>query len=124
MYKDVAKNIDIFEIKNPVTVVPTPTDEDYNLGFIRRYFIQKANDEYSFIFEVSESVYTEHIKNPFWKGTTIKWRIRGPIDPVYSNNGDIDDRGIKYSNKAAIGLASQTIKNVGLYLPNILQFYK
>jgi len=32
--------------------------------------------------------------------------------------------GVRASNKAAISFAVKDIKNIGLYLPNILQFYK
>ena len=37
MYKDIAKNIEIFKIEYPKTIVPNPTTNDYDLGFIRRY---------------------------------------------------------------------------------------
>jgi hypothetical protein len=32
--------------------------------------------------------------------------------------------GVRTSNRASIGLASNVIKNTGLYFPNILQFHK
>lgn len=124
MYNDVAKNLEIFNLKSPMTIVPTPNQDDYLLGFIRRYFIQKVNDENSFIFEVAEDVYNEYTHNPFWKGDTIKWRIKGPLQSVYKENGEIDDLDVASSNKAAIARAQTKLKNIGLYLPNLLQFYK
>lgn len=124
MYNDVAKNLEIFNLKPPMTIVPTPTQDDYLLGFIRRYFIQKVNDENSFIFEVAENVYSEYTKNPFWKGDTIKWRITGPLQKVYKENGEIDDLDVASSNKAAIARVKTKLKNINLYLPNLLQFHK
>ena len=124
MYKDIAKNIEAFNIEFPKTIVPKPTENDYNLGFIRRYFIRKINDENGFIFEIDENEYQKYLTNPFFESTTIKWRISGPTQIKYKDNGEIDDRGVVFSNKAALGIASQKLKNIGLYLPNLLQFYK
>ena len=45
MYNKIAENIDLFVVNTPNTIVPTPTDDDYSIGFIRRYFVRKANDE-------------------------------------------------------------------------------
>ena len=88
------------------------------------YFLQKANDSNGNIFEVSENVFESYKKNPFWIGEQLYWRISGPIDTLYKDNGDIDDKGVINSNKSSINLASKKIKNIRLYLPNILQFYK
>jgi len=124
MYNKIAENIDLFVVNTPNTIVPTPTDDDYSIGFIRRYFVRKANDENTFTYEIPKDEYKEYIDNPFWVTADIKWRITGPLNPTYKDNGDIDDRGVMNSNKAAIGLATHKIKNIALYLPNYLQFYK
>jgi hypothetical protein len=123
MYKDVAKNIEAFTLVFPNTTIPNPTKEDYRLGFIYRHFIQKANDENSFIFEVSETEYQRYQSNTFWKTLKLKWRIAGPKDPIYKN-GELDDRGVVNSNKSTISIASSDFKNISLYLPNLLQFHK
>ena len=75
-------------------------------------------------FEVNDSEEQKYADNPFYKTVNIKWRISGPIEPTYKSNGEVDDKGVKFSNKAAIGLATTKFKNIGLYLPNILQFHK
>jgi hypothetical protein len=124
MYKNVANNIDLFIVNTPNTIVPIPTDEDYYIGFIRRYFVRKANDINGFTYEIGKDEYADYIDNPFWTTADIKWRIAGPLNPTYKENGEEDDRGVMNSNKAAIGIAASKIKNIGLYLPNILQFYK
>jgi hypothetical protein len=118
MYNDVVKNIENFNFQIPQTIVPKPTESDYSNGFIRRYFIQKSNDTNGHIFEVSNEVYNDLKSVTFWKVIDLKWRLTGPLE--YS----IDDMGVRASNNAAISIASSTLKNIGLYLPNILQFYK
>jgi hypothetical protein len=124
MYKDVARDLNTYKIKYPKTIVPIPSDLDYSSGFMRRYFIRKRNDENGHIFEISKDTYSEYEDNPFWKTETLKWRIRGPIEPTYKDNGEIDDVGVTNSNKAAIALAQSSLKNIGLYLPNLKQFWK
>jgi hypothetical protein len=118
MYNDVVKNIENFNFQIPQTIVPNPTESDYSSGFIRRYFIQKTNDANGHIFEVSEEMYNDLKYVTFWKTIDLKWRLTGPLE--YS----IDDMGVRASNNAAINLAASTLKNIGLYLPNLLQFYK
>ena len=124
MYKDVAKNIENFTLQIPKTVIPIPTEFDYDNGFIRRYFIQKTNDSNGFVFEVSEEVHDELRDNPFWKVADLKWRITGPKENVYNQKGELSDIGVELTNKQIINLTSKIIRNISLYLPNLLQFHK
>jgi hypothetical protein len=124
MYTDIVSNLNAFKMDIPKTIVPSPTTKDYELGFIRRYFIQIENDSNGHLFEIDEETHTKYSENPLWKVVSIKWRISGPIETTYDLNGLELDKGVRNSNKAAIGLASSKIKNIGLYLPNLLQFYK
>jgi hypothetical protein len=124
MYTDVAKNLNNFKIELPKTIVPTPTDTDYQYGFIRRYFCQKVNDSNGHVFEISEELSNTLSNSPFWKVIDIKWRIHGPINETYNDMGISNDIGVRSSNKSAIGSATNHIKNIPLYLPNLLQFHK
>jgi hypothetical protein len=124
MYKDVAKNIENFTLQIPKTVIPIPSEFDYDNGFLRRYFIQKTNDSNGFVFEVSEEIHDELRDNPFWKAADLKWRITGPKETVYNQKGELSDIGVEITNKQIINLTSKTIRNISLYLPNLLQFHK
>lgn len=124
MYSKIATNINVFKLPNPKTIVPSPDENDYKLGFIRRYFCQKSNDSNSYIFEIDEQEYNKLQISPFWKVVDVKWRISGPLDKIYNDDGSINDIGVRESNKGAINLAALKIRNISLYLPNILQFYK
>ena len=124
MYKDVARNIENFTLQIPKTIIPIPNEFDYDNGFLRRYFIQKTNDSNGFVFEVSEEVHDELRDNPFWKVADLKWRITGPKETVYNKVGELSDVGVEITNKQIINLTSNTIRNIGLYLPNLLQFHK
>lgn len=124
MYKDLIKNKKIHSLNTPPTIVPSPNDMNYANGSIERYFTQKTNDIYGFVYEINIQTYNELQTNPYWIVGLIRWRISGPIDIVYTEDGKIKDKGVRESNKASIVEGQKIIKNLGLYLPNILQFYK
>jgi hypothetical protein len=92
------------------TYTPNVTETDYKRGFVRRYFIQKANDTESTIYEVDNIGFSKAIDNPFYKLVDINWRLTGT------------DEQIKDSNFKAIRLLTPTIPKLYLYLPNLLQF--
>lgn len=112
MYKDVATNLNLFQITPPDTVLPNPTESDYETGFIRRYFVRKSNDINSFIYEVSKENVVKYEKIPFWKTISIKWKLIGTTDDVSA------------SNKKAIAFVQKDFPNLALYLPNLTQFSK
>jgi hypothetical protein len=124
MYTDLINNKINYSFSNPKTIVPIPKETDYENGFIQRYYCQKINDLNGFIFEIDNNLFKELENNPFWKTTILRWRIKGPINPVYNDVGQLIDMGVIQSNKNSIVIASFSLKNIGLYLPNILQFHK
>jgi hypothetical protein len=124
MYKDLIQNKKIHSLNIPSTLVPSPTDVDYNNGIIQRYFAQKVNDVNGFVYEINKQTYNELDSNPYWTIGVVKWRITGPLDTVYDGNGKIIDKGVRNSNISSIAEAQKNIKNLNLYLIDILQFYK
>jgi hypothetical protein len=97
---------------NIVTKIPSPTNDDYRIGYIQRYFIQKRADESAYIYEVEQYYYTEILYNPFFKGVSLKWKISG------------DREEVKEMNRKSVSYASKDMKTLKLYLPNYLQFHK
>jgi len=124
MYKDLIKDKQIYSLNIPRTIVPNPTEDDYANGIIERYFAQKVNDVNGFVYEINLDTYNELKLNPYWAIQNIKWRLSGPIDTTYDENGKISDKGVKNSNIASIAEGQKIIKNLNLYLVNNLQFYK
>ena len=122
-YSKISRNrIDInIKIKS---FLPKPDESDYNRGFITRYFVQKCNDSSSPIFEVSEDTFFKYNTSPTYIGTKLSWRISGPVNRTFDKLSSVYDNGVVMSNTNAIRLASNKIKNLKLYLPNLLQFHK
>jgi hypothetical protein len=92
------------------TYTPIVTETDYKRGYVTRYFIQKANDSESTIYEVDNIGFSTAIDNPFYRLVNINWRLIGT------------DEHIKNSNSKAIRLVTSEIPKLQLYLPNLLQF--
>lgn len=123
MYKDLVNNKINYSLELPKTFVPKPTKEDYENQFIERYFVQRVNDVNGFIFEVNSVEFDNLENNPYWKKEKMRWRISGPLDPVYQN-GNLIDIGVKNSNNGSLSIISKKLKNINLYISTPLQFYK
>jgi hypothetical protein len=109
---------------NIETIIPRPSDKDYNRGYIKRYFVQKVNDKGSPIYEVDSSTKNYYNAKAQFSTTELKWRISGPTLPQYDSKGVVIDKPVSDSNRIAIQLVAHIIPNLKLYLPNLLQFYK
>jgi len=102
--------------------IPTPSEKDYERGYINRCFIQKTNDKSSVIYEVNPSRLNYYTNKSTFVGVILKWRISGKDKKEDLKNPN--EKTVKESNRIAIKLVSDKIPNLKLYLPNLLQFYK
>jgi len=94
------------------TYVPSPSDVEYNTGYIERYFVQKINDNDSTIYEIDNSYVSIIQANGLYKVTSIRWRIKGVPQEIMN------------ANKKSIEFVKMEMPKLGLYLPNLLQFAK
>ena len=123
-YKKISKKPFGRPVKNIKTYVPKPSDIDYEKGYIERFFIQKTNDNLSPIYEVDSASFRYYKSKATHKGVSLKWRISGPKETSYDNQGNIVDRRVDDSNRISLKLVSDVMPNLKLYLPNLLQFHK
>jgi len=101
-----------------VSYVPKPKDKDYEIGYIKRYFAQKANDEASPILEISPPSFKKISNSPYYNTTSIRWKISGLLE----SQGHII--GVKQANSNSILRGCKDLKNLKNYLLNTQQFYK
>jgi len=112
-YKQIKrKEGNLIKVTNISAFIPTPTDKDYNRGYMLRYFAQKSNDVNSIIYEIDSKQYTKLQFSDFHIVVSLDWRITGEVNEI------------KKSNSASVRIASQKIPKLSLYLPNLLQFHK
>ena len=76
----------------PVITIPNPSDSDYRIGSVTRYFTQLANNPNADIFEISEEDNDQ--QNNLFRYIDFKWRISGTKSEVTRDNqktmSDID----------------------------------
>ena len=70
--------------KYPKITLPNPSESDYTIGSITRYFTQKANNPNADIFEVSKADFDN--QNSLYKYTDFQWRISGKKEEVTRDN--------------------------------------
>ena len=102
---------------------PKLSAKDYQLGVIKRYFIQKANDKNSPIFEIGKRTAPKYRENPLYNLAEIDWVISG--EETEKTIGEVKQTiSPEQMNKLSIQSASKVIPNLFLYLPNLLQYFK
>ena len=80
-YKDLAS---LTRTPYPKTTPAKPTESDYEIGEITRYFTQVANDETKPIFEISAKDFGN--QNSLYRYTEFQWRISGTKEEVTRDN--------------------------------------
>jgi hypothetical protein len=87
---------------------PTPTEKDYEAGYIYRYFSKRVNGDVYSIRELSKEDSKRLEQNPLYLVKEIKWKI----------SGDGSD------NKNVINSLKKEIPGVENFLTNIRQYIK
>lgn len=77
---------------HPRQITPSVSDEDYDVGYIYRYFCKKVNDENSNILEIDKDQYDmlvsydKSINGPLYKAIRVIWKVSGIKDVVNEEN--------------------------------------
>ncbi len=98
------------------TVLPTP--EDYNRGFMFRYFLK--NFTTGKIIEVKKVNYTKLIKKKYYKGDVLKWILTKPAKDIF-NQGYLY-KGAITRNKANTKEISFNITGLDTYITEYDKF--
>ncbi len=109
----------------PRRFVPKPTDKDYKVGEMRRYFAQQTNQPNGEIVEISKKQHDSFRKVATYRTVSVRWKISGPVkDRVDEDTGEVALVGVKSSNEAATRNAAKIIPNIKRKLNNPLQLYR
>jgi len=68
----------------PETIQSNPSESDYRIGTITRYFTKKTNELSAKVFEITETTFNR--KNNLYDYTSFEWRISGKKDEVNRDN--------------------------------------
>ena len=104
-YYNILNKQENLNIESKVTL---PTEQDYKVGKMTRYFAKKSNGSNSPVVEVSEEDFDS---SPLYTYVSLEWYIKGDKNIVFRINKD------------NVSLAAQTIPNISKILPDY-QYYR
>ena len=101
-----------------VSYIPEITEEDYEVGFITRYFIKQSNNPYGKIIEVDldqiaslNTGTTSGLDGAHYSAVKVLWTISGDIKDVEKANTKISDY-IEQRHPEMIGLKKHLYTNL------------
>jgi hypothetical protein len=100
--------------------LPSPSEADYEDGYITRYFVRKVNDPA--IIEVDLLNY-QSISNELYSSVDLEWIISGPKKNVYVG-GKIQLSGAEEKNEKSVNVAAKSMRGIENKLINFSQFFQ
>lgn len=109
-----------FDFTKPATYIPTITQEDYDRGYIDRFFVARIN-----YFDVIETNYKEYNRanTSYFIKIKISWKITGPEFNTYIGK-TLQETGVVNYNTFRISDAQSYIPNISVVLNNPKQFWR
>ena len=113
-------NIRNSQYVSPISFQPRPNADDYEFGEIQRYFVQKRNNPLATIVEIDGDQFnainvanSPGINGVLWNSTIFPWKISiiSPEDAAELNRREL----IK---------AERKFRGIGIFVRNVLEFYK
>lgn len=66
-----------------------PTEKDYKIGYMTRYFLRQVNNFQSKILEVNKAEFNKFKNESFYIKLDIRWKITGKLEDVADTNLNI-----------------------------------
>lgn len=112
---------------DPTPFTPRPTEEDYRVGKITRYFARQRNGTTFRLMEIDKATYTAFTNGvgkantALWKVVSIFWQISGPLYNEKVNN--ITTRaGVIDTNQRILDKTEPNFIGIKQYLTDLKQF--
>lgn len=121
LYDSLPKKTDVRDSNYPNVFKPTPTEDQYQAQFIKRYFIVKRNDN-SVIIEVSQKEFSRVLQGRlkgFYKGISLDWKIAGAKEDRINTNG-LEELGVVNTNYRMLTLMEDDLPGISRRLQNLL----
>ncbi len=105
---------------SPVAIEPIPSENDYNRGFMQRFFVQKRNSPLNTILEIDSPQYNKinttnrpGINGVIWNKLRFDWKI-----------SKMPSADTAYLNQLILVRSEQDFPHIGKYVTNLLEFYR
>lgn len=105
----------------PGSFFPMPTEQDYNIGVITRYFTKRVGGTARNIKEISKDGFASLQKNNLYLTLSFDWKLTGPlhdqvISPVRTVYGVFD------TNSRTLSSKELSFPGITQYFPDLIQF--
>lgn len=128
-YQSINTDVRLSEFIEPKPHIVIPTEIDYSMGKITRYFAKERKIRIFKIIEINKETFQdisnqEGIYNyPGWDVISMFWQISGPKNNIISG-GNIVKVGIEDTNKRIIDIKNKNFIGLKEYLTNLTQYSK
>lgn len=121
------RGVNVSKFKAPIDYHLIPTPEDYENGFVTRYFLGKVNDINYPIAEISKDQYESigsegGIDDILFRGVELNWLLKGPLNDEIDDDGNIKVSGVYDTNRRVISEYRSILPNLNLLLTNPIEF--
>jgi hypothetical protein len=103
---------------------PTPVPEDYKIGYIDRFFVRAGNQSNGIVTEIAPKLFDKIQSDKRFITARLRWKISGPYQTIFNEDGSVKEFGIIHANKRSIELAKKSIPNIDTFLVDYTKFYK
>lgn len=109
-----------YDYQTPSTYIPTISQNDYDYGYIKRFFVGRIN--YFDVIETNNKDFNL-ANSSYFNKISIDWKITGPEFNVY-NGKMLETTGVVNYNNLRIRDAGVYIPNIAIILNNPKQFWR
>ena len=107
-----------------VPSIPVLTEEDFKIGSVSRFFLQKGTNRQEKIIEIAADQYQSLASDRLYISLTITWVISGPRNNVKNEAGHIVVKGVEETNSATVSQSKDKMPRIENKLKNPLQFWR
>lgn len=113
-------NYSEFNLFTPSYYAAIPTSNDYEFGYVLRYFVSKKNQP--IVIETNSNNFNR-VNTDFYNKAYCMWKITGAKNDKYDGKIKVTD-GVEEHNRGQVILLKTVIPNIEKYLTNLLQFWR
>jgi hypothetical protein len=113
--------------KSPKQVIPIPTEEDYNIGRVTRYFLRRRNySTFEDIIEINEAQFklwkrtSSGVNQNLYSGLKIDWKLTGPLNDIQEGINIV--YGVYDTNKRLVLLKDYEMPGLKNFLTDYVEF--
>jgi hypothetical protein len=121
-YLRIQTNLPFSDVVEPF--IPRPSEKDFDLGEIQRYFAQQTNQKTGEITEISRQNFSALQGSSIYTTVSLRWKIAGPSEDTLDAKGARILPGVATANNAATGSAAKTMPSIRNKLTNPFQLWR